>query len=246
MGPLVFPLRPSRLLSGLSPITDEALTHPSDSDWLMWRRTYNGWGYSPLKQIDKNNVGHLETAWTWSLIPGVSETTPLVHDGVLSYTITAIKIQALDAATGDLLWEYVRKLTPRQLAGSGNQLTKRNMAIYGDYIISATADVHLIALNQKTGALVWDVQVADWDEGGIAFRVVRWSPTARSFREWRGAATLSRADALLLHMTPQPAKSCGAFIPSRRTAKMVIHGMERRLKIDSAPPPGCQVAMIRS
>jgi alcohol dehydrogenase (cytochrome c) len=165
MGPLVFAVRPSRLLSGLSTVTDEALTHPGDSDWLMWRRTYNGWGYSPLKQIDKNSVGHLETAWTWSLMPGVSETTPLVHDGVLFVHNNGDKIQALDAATGDLLWEYVRKLTPRQLAGSGNQLTKRNMAIYGDYIISATADVHLIALNQKTGALVWDVQVADWDKG---------------------------------------------------------------------------------
>jgi alcohol dehydrogenase (cytochrome c) len=162
---MIFQPRPSKLLSELSPVTDEALSHPDDADWLMWRRTYNGWGYSPLKQINTENVRHLQTAWTWSLLPGVSETTPLVHDGVLFVHNSGDKIQALDGATGDLLWEYVRKLTPQQLAGSGNQLTKRNMAIFGDNIISATADVHLIALNQKTGALVWDVQVADWDKG---------------------------------------------------------------------------------
>ena len=110
MGPLIFATRPSKLLSGLSPVTDEGLSHPKDSDWLMWRRTYNGWGYSPLKQINKENVRHLETAWTWSLMPGVSETTPLVHDGVLFVHNSGDKIQALDAVTGDLLWEYARKL----------------------------------------------------------------------------------------------------------------------------------------
>jgi alcohol dehydrogenase (cytochrome c) len=164
-GQLSFATRPSRLLSELTPVTDTTLSHPRDSDWLMWRRTYNGWGYSPLKQISKKNVRHLELAWTWSLNPGVSETTPLVHDGVLFVHNSGDRIQALNAATGDLLWEYVRNLTPRQIAGSGNQLTKRNIAIFGDNIISATADVHLIALNQKTGALVWDVKVADWDQG---------------------------------------------------------------------------------
>jgi len=93
MGPLIFATGPSKLLSGFSAVTDEGLSHPNDADWLMWRRTYNGWGYSPLKQINKENVRHLETAWTWSLMPGVSETTPLVHDGVLFVNNSGDKVK---------------------------------------------------------------------------------------------------------------------------------------------------------
>jgi alcohol dehydrogenase (cytochrome c) len=65
------------------PVTDAMLLKPDPADWLMWRRTYNGWGYSPLDQINKDNVKNLKVAWTWSLTPGATETTPIVHDGVL-------------------------------------------------------------------------------------------------------------------------------------------------------------------
>ena len=67
----------------LTPVTDQMLRNPPASDWLMWRRTYNAWGYSPLDQINKDNVKNLQVAWTWSMINGATETTPIVHDGVL-------------------------------------------------------------------------------------------------------------------------------------------------------------------
>ena len=63
-------------LAAMTPVTDAMLLNPPDSDWLMWRRTYNGWGYSPLDQINKDNVKNLQVAWSWSLTNGATETTP--------------------------------------------------------------------------------------------------------------------------------------------------------------------------
>lgn len=153
------------LLDAMSPVTDEMLLNPADGDWLMWRRTYDGWGYSPLEEINRDNVKDLTVAWTWSLTPGATETTPLVHDGVLFVHNNGDKVQALDGATGDLLWEYVRELPAPVTTAGGNTMTKRNIAMYEDKIIVATADTHIIALDAKTGQLVWDVTVADWNKG---------------------------------------------------------------------------------
>ena len=153
-------------LDGYTPVTAETLLNPADGDWLHWRRTYNGWGYSPLDQINKENVGNLGVAWTWSLTPGATETTPIVHDGILYIHNNLDKVQAIDGATGDLLWEYVRDLPEAVVAaGNGNTATKRSMAIYEDKIILATSDTHIIALDAKTGQVVWDVQPADFNKG---------------------------------------------------------------------------------
>ena len=65
-----------------TPITDAELQNPEPADWLNWRRTLDGWGYSPLDQIDRANVGEWQLAWSWGLEPGVSQTTPIVHDGI--------------------------------------------------------------------------------------------------------------------------------------------------------------------
>jgi len=153
-------------LESYTPVTNEMLLNPADGDWLHWRRTYDGWGYSPLEEITKENVGDLTVAWTWSLTPGATETTPIVHDGILYVHNNLDKVQALDGATGDLLWEYVRDLPdPVIAAGTGNTATKRNMSIYEDKIILATSDTHIIALDAKTGQMIWDVQPADWNKG---------------------------------------------------------------------------------
>lgn len=153
-------------LSSISDVTDEMLLNPSDGDWLHWRRTYNGWGYSPLDEINRDNVGDLTVAWSWSLTPGATETTPIVHDGVLFIHNNLDKVQALDGATGDLLWEYVRDLPQEVIdAGTGNSATKRNMAIYQDKLIVATTDTHIIALDLATGQVVWDVAAAEWSDG---------------------------------------------------------------------------------
>src|SRR5690606_35678025 len=82
-------------LDSFTPVTDDVLLNPPDGDWLHWRRTYDGWGYSPLDQINKQNVKDLSVAWTWSLTPGATETTPIVRDGVLYIHNNLDKIQAL-------------------------------------------------------------------------------------------------------------------------------------------------------
>jgi alcohol dehydrogenase (cytochrome c) len=152
-------------LNAMTPVTEDTLRNPPDGDWLMWRRTYNDWGYSPLTQINKDNVKDLGVAWTWSLTSGVTEIAPLVHDGVLFVDNAGDKVQALNAATGDLLWEYRRDLPQKLIAEGGNTLAKRNMAIAGDKLFIATSDDHLVALDAKTGKVVWDHEVADWTKG---------------------------------------------------------------------------------
>jgi alcohol dehydrogenase (cytochrome c) len=145
----------------VTPVTDAMLLNPPDGDWLMWRRTYDGWGYSPLDQINKNNVGSLQLSWAWSMTPGGrTQETPLVHDGIMYIQNSTHLIQALNAATGDLIWQYQYKLPD-----GVNPTGQRNKAIYGDNLILATRDAHIIALNAKTGRLVWDQQVADAKKG---------------------------------------------------------------------------------
>lgn len=143
-------------IEGITPVTDSMLTNPPDGDWLMWRRTYDGWGYSPLDEINKENVQDLQLAWAWSMTPGRTQETPLAHDGVLFIQNADQTIQALDGATGNLIWEYQYEL-PDDVAPRGI----RNKAIYEDKLIVATRDAHLIALDVRTGQLVWDHEVAD-------------------------------------------------------------------------------------
>src|SRR5581483_7086675 len=121
-----FASRPSPL-DKFTPVTDAKLINPAPGDWLTWRRTYDDLGFSPLKQIDRANVADLRVAWSWSLPNGPNEATPLVHDGVIFVHSYGDHVQALDARTGDLLWQYSREL-PKDAVVS----VKRNIAIYGD------------------------------------------------------------------------------------------------------------------
>ena len=140
------------------PVTDAMLLNPDPADWPSWRRTLDGWGYSPLKQITAQNAQQLQFAWSWTLNPGLSQPTPLVSSGVMFVPSPGGGVQALDAANGDLLWEY--KATPA--AGRAVRTSPmRNLALYGDNVYVATADARLVALNARTGAVAWDHQVAD-------------------------------------------------------------------------------------
>jgi alcohol dehydrogenase (cytochrome c) len=149
------PARPD-VLGRLSAVTDALLANPPAGEWLTWRRTYDDMGFSPLKQIDRANAANLRVAWSWSLPAGASEFTPLVHDGVLFVYGPGDRVQALDAATGDLLWQYARRLPPGTQAG-----VKRNIALYGDKLFVPTSDVHMVALNIKTGRVAWDHAITD-------------------------------------------------------------------------------------
>jgi len=143
-------------LEKITTVTDAVLQHPSDADWLMWRRTYDSLGFSPLNQINKSNASDLRLAWSRALPLSTDEITPLAHDGVV-FIESGNTVEALDGAKGDLLWQYVRPL-PDQLI-NGRESTMRGLTIYQGKLYAPTADGHMIALDVKTGKLVWDHQV---------------------------------------------------------------------------------------
>ena len=146
-----------------APVTDAMLQDPAPEDWLTWRRTLDAWGYSPLDQIDRSNVGDLRMAWTRALTPGSQQGTPLVYRGVLYMPNPGDVIQAIDAATGDLVWEYRRDL-PDDIYDHVGRLavTNRNLAIYDRLIIDTSADNFAFALDAVTGDLVWETRILDY------------------------------------------------------------------------------------
>lgn len=145
----------------IRPVTDTMLSDPAPDDWLNWRRTRDGWGYSPLDEITRDNVGQLQMVWSWAMEPGSQQTTPLVHDGVMYLASPGNVIHALNAATGELYWEYRREFS----SGRGRGRPNRNIAIYDEKIIVNTADAHVVALNARTGDVIWDIEVGDADKG---------------------------------------------------------------------------------
>jgi alcohol dehydrogenase (cytochrome c) len=152
-------------LDRLTPVTGEMLRNPPPGDWLHWRRTYDGWAYSPLKQINRDTVKNLKVAWTWSMASpsdAVNEFTPLVHDGIMFLWNFGETVQALDAKTGTLLWQYVHPLPKDYPKLPGFYRTKRNLAIGGNKLIFPTVDMHIIALDTKTGKKLWEVVTDDY------------------------------------------------------------------------------------
>lgn len=144
------------------PVTDAMLRQPAAADWLMWRRTYDGWGYSPLTTIDRSNVARLELVWSRSLEEGMQEATPLVYHGVLYMPNPRDVIQALNPADGKLLWEYRRQMPADLKEFIGASETKRNIAIHGRSLVHTTNDDHIVALDAVTGAVLWDTQILDY------------------------------------------------------------------------------------
>ncbi len=146
-----------------NPVTDARLANPEPHNWLTWRGNYEGWGHSPLKQINADNVKDLVPVWSYST--GVSEghqAPPMVNDGIMYVTTPQNQILALEAKTGREIWRYVRKL-PDDLF----QLhpTNRGVALYGDKVFMATVDAGVVALDAKSGKVVWDVKVGDYTDG---------------------------------------------------------------------------------
>ena len=146
------------------PVTDAMLQNPAPGDWLMWRRTLNSWGYSPLDQINRDNVGDLRMIWTRALRPGSQQGTPLAYGGVLYMPNPKDIIQAIDVATGDLIWEHQRDLPNDVWSNVGGYLAEnnRNIAIHGNYILDTSVDDHVFALDATTGKEAWATMVLDY------------------------------------------------------------------------------------
>jgi alcohol dehydrogenase (cytochrome c) len=140
------------------PVTDEMLRNPPPGDWLMARRTYSASSYSPLNEITRDNVKDLRLAWVWAINDdaGANQNMPIVHNGTMYLVHPGNIVQALDAATGDLIWEH--EVGPMNQIGMGSM---RNFAIYQDKIILATTDARLVALDARNGKLAWTTVIAD-------------------------------------------------------------------------------------
>ena len=143
------------------PVTDAMLKNPDAGDWLMIRRNYKAWSHSPLTQITNTNVKDLQLVWTWAMNEGgANEPTPIVHNGIMFLANTSNIVQALDARSGELIWE--NRIGPTISGGLG---AIRSLALYADKVYLATTDEHLVALDARTGKAMWNIQIADPAKG---------------------------------------------------------------------------------
>ena len=147
------------VLKNYQPVTAERLKHPEDGNWLMLRRTYDGWGYSPLSQITSANVQKLRPVWVFSTAEArTHQSPPLVNNGVMFVTSPNNQVIAIDAKSGNLLWRYRR---PRTAGMAVPHETNRGVALYADKVFYAAGEAVLVALDARTGREVWTAPVAD-------------------------------------------------------------------------------------
>jgi alcohol dehydrogenase (cytochrome c) len=147
------------VLRNYQPVTAERLTNPEDGNWLSIRRTYDGWGYSPLDQITVDNVKGLRPVWIFSTGEAkVHESAPLVNNGAMFISTPNNQVIAIDVRTGNLLWRYKK---PRPSGAVVAHDTSRGVALYADKVYFATGDAVLVALDARTGKEVWTTDVAD-------------------------------------------------------------------------------------
>ena len=151
------------LLSNYSPVTDEVLQNPQDSDWLTWRRTYNNQGFSNLDQINRETVSELKLAWHQPVTPGNNMPTPLIHDGVMFLYSAGDVVLALDATNGRLLWRYSHN-------GDAATSHKFGIALHGNKVLVPTSDLHMVALDAQSGAVVWDHAIDVGENTGYQLR----------------------------------------------------------------------------
>ncbi len=147
------------VLRDYQPVSAERLLNPEDGNWLSIRRTYDGWGYSPLDQITVDNVKNLRPVWIFSTGEAkVHESAPVVNNGVMFVSTPNNQVIAIDVRTGNLLWRYKR---PRPAGAVVAHDTSRGVALYGDKVYFAAGESVLIALDARTGKEIWTTQVAD-------------------------------------------------------------------------------------
>ena len=152
----------NREVEHFTPVTDDVLHNPPPGDWLSWRRTLDSHGYSPLAEITRDNVGSMQLAWVWTMRDGSNQATPLVHGGVMYLINPRNVIHAIDAASGELIWEYAYPFPPDAPKYGG---PTRNIAIYGDKLFMATYDAAVVAIDARTGEPIWRTEKTDYKTG---------------------------------------------------------------------------------
>jgi alcohol dehydrogenase (cytochrome c) len=148
------------------PVTDEMLRNPPDGDWLMFRRNYQGWSYSPLNQINTQNVSSLTLKWMWSMPEnGTMEITPMVHNGIVYVWGTGNTIQALNASNGELLWENRLGPAPRAPGPGPSTEETRALGLWGNNLYVNTPYGMIYALDARTGEEIWKNNIVDYKPG---------------------------------------------------------------------------------
>jgi alcohol dehydrogenase (cytochrome c) len=141
-----------------TPVTDAMLRKPDPADWLMIRHDYAANNYSTLNQITTGNVKDLQLRWVWAMNEGTNQPAPLVHNGIMFLNNPGNIVQALNAQTGELIWE-----NRIGTAATGN--SQRGLAIYDDKVYVTTGDAHIYALDARNGKNVWDTVIGDRTNG---------------------------------------------------------------------------------
>ena len=147
------------------PITEERLLNPEDGDWMSYRRTYDVTGFSPLDQINRDNVGELRLVWAWSMRDGSRWVpTPIVANGLMYVSEGSGRVTAFDVVSGDVAWVHTRSY-PEDIEKSQALGRHRGVSVYGDTIYWGTADAALVALDARTGEQRWEVSTGDYTTG---------------------------------------------------------------------------------
>jgi len=131
------------------------------TDWLTYSGNYQSHRFSALTQINRQNVSQLKPAWIYQVRrTGIVETSPIVADGVMYITEPPSTVTALDVRSGRPLWTYTPSI-PTDVIVIGSPPVNRGVAILDDTVFFGTVHGHLIALDARSGAVRWDVQVDD-------------------------------------------------------------------------------------
>jgi alcohol dehydrogenase (cytochrome c) len=153
--------------NGFEPATNDVLLNPPPGEWLMINRTYDEQRFSPLNQINKDNVSQLRMAWSRGLTPGTVESTPLVYQGVMYVVAPGAGVLAIDATTGDTIWEYFREMPKDagEFIRSARLSRQKGLAFFEDMVITDASDGFIVALDAKTGKVRWETKAHDYKDG---------------------------------------------------------------------------------
>jgi alcohol dehydrogenase (cytochrome c) len=163
---MIFGLSASCLADEPAAVTTERLLAGTDdtANWLHYGGNYANWRYSPLADINRDNVSKLRPAWIFQTgVPGQFETSPVVADGVMFITAAYNNLFALNALTGEMLWHYEHQMPSEIQICCGP--TNRGVAIVGDKVFMGTLDARLLAFNRTTGNVVWNVKLDEYKNG---------------------------------------------------------------------------------